>query len=300
MIEIKDLHPLAIWTYWLWANRYESTTKSSQMFDNLEDMNSLKYQYEKWQNFIDTSFIYAGGQTMRFLWEFMKIIPRDTIYISTKVESYIEKPEDIEKQLDLYLSLMGIEYVDSYLMHAPNVSKISINETYYYMQKLITKGKVRYLWASNLSIDQLKVLHKDFDIKTFEWLYNIECKINEDVGIMQYCKENNIYFICYQSLRRNRIAAHNYPILMDLSNKYNKTQNQILLNRIIKEKNISALVKVSDINKAKENLESLEFQMDIKDIEKLNTFRNKDFDNLEVDRTAKNGIPIRKLANQIN
>lgn len=300
MIEIKDLHPLAIWTYWLWANRYESTSKSSQMFDNLEDMNSLKYQYEKWQNFIDTSFIYAGGQTMKFLWEFLKTISRDTIYISTKVESYIEKPEDIEKQLDLYLSLMGIEYVDSYLMHAPSVSKISINETYYYMQKLITKGKVRYLWASNLSIDQLKVLHKDFDIKTFEWLYNIECKINEDVGIIQYCKENNIYFICYQPLRRNRIAAHNYQILIDLSNKYNKTQNQILLNRIIKEKNISALVKASDINKAKENLESLDFQMDIKDIEKLNTFRNKDFDNLEVDRTAKNGIPIRKLANQIN
>lgn len=236
---------------------------------------------------------------MKFLWKFLKIIPRNTIYISTKVESYIEKPEDIEKQLDLYLSLMGIEYVDSYLMHAPNVSKLSINETYYYMQKLITKGKVRYLWASNLSIEQLKVLYKDFDIKTFEWLYNIECKINEDVGIMQYCKENNIYFICYQPLRRNRIATHNHPILVELAHKYNKTQNQILLNRIIKEKNISALVKASDINKAEENLNSLNFEMETKDIQKLNTFRNKEFDKIEVDRTWKNWIPIRKLANQI-
>lgn len=299
MIEIKDLHPLAIWTYWLWADRYESTTKSSQMFDNLEDMHSLKYQYEKWQNFIDTSFIYAGGQTMKFLWGFLKIIPRDTIYISTKVENYIEKPEDIEKQLDSYLSLMNIEYVDWYLMHAPIVSKLSINETYYYMQKLIKKGKVRYLWASNLSLDQLRLLHRDFDIKTFEWLYNIECKINEDIGIIQYCKENNIYFICYQPLRRNRIVNHNYPLLVNLSHKYNKTQSQILLNRIIKGKKLSALVKTSDINKAKENLDSLDFEMEVEDIEDLNTFRNRDFDNLEVDRTAKGWLPIRKLANQI-
>lgn len=300
MIEIKDLHPLAIWTYWLWADRYESNSKEHHRFDDSSDMSSLKYQYDNWQNLIDTSFIYAGGQTMKFLWKFLKTIPRNTIYISTKVESYIEKPEDIEKQLDLYLSLMGIEYVDSYLMHAPIVSKMSVNETYYHMQKLITKGKIRYLWTSNLSFNQLKSLHKDFNIKTFEWLYNIECKINEDIGIIQYCKENNIYFICYQPLRRNRIAMHNYPLLIELSHKYNKTQNQILLNRIIKEKKISALVKTSDISKAKENLDSLDFQMEVKDIEDLNTFRNKDFDTLEVDRTAKGWISIRKLANQIS
>ena len=35
-------------------------------------------------------------------------------------------------------------------------------------------------------------------------------------------------FCAYQPLRRNRTANRNYPLLIELSNKYNKTQNQIL------------------------------------------------------------------------
>ncbi len=299
MIEFQNIHPLAIGTYWLWSNREEIRIEGESRFDDSNDMKSLIYQYEHWQNFIDSSYIYSGGQTMKFLWKFFKKIPRNTIYINTKIENYIEKVEDIEKQLDKYLSIMGIEFVDWYSIHAPTVSKLPIDEIYYYMERLIKKGKVRYLWTSNINIEQLKLLQKGFDIKTFEWLYNIECKINEDVGIIQYCKENNIHFIWYQPLRRNRTMFHNYPILINLSQKYNKTQNQIILNWIIKEKQISALVKTSETIRAKENLDALDFEIEKEDMSLLNVFRNKEFDNLEVDRDAKEGIPIRKLANQI-
>lgn len=48
---------------------------------------------------------------------------------------------------------MWIDFVDEYKMHAPTVSKLWINETYYKMQKLVEKWKVRYLWACNLSLE---------------------------------------------------------------------------------------------------------------------------------------------------
>ncbi len=301
MIEIKDLHPLAIWTYWLWANRYESQSdKWDESFDNLKDMRSLCYQHENWQNYIETSFIYAWGQTMNFLWKFFKEIPRKSIYISTKLENFIEKPEDIEQQLDKYLQIMWLDFVDEYKMHTPTASKLWINETYYHMQKLIKKWKVRYLWACNLNINQLESLHKDFEIKTFEGLYNLECKINEDVGIIKYCEDNNIRFICYQALRRNRIANHDYPFLTDIAKKYSKTQNQILLNRTIQSKKLWALVKTSNIDTAKENLDSLKFNLDQEDINILNNFRDERFDEIKVDRENKDWISIRKLANQID
>lgn len=301
MIEIKDLHPLAIWTYWLWANRYESELQDWNMeFDDSKDMESLMYQYKNWQNYIEVSFIYAWGKTMEFVWKFLKKIPRESIYISVKVESLIEKPEDIEQQLDKYLKIMWIDFVDEYKMHAPTVSKLWINETYYYMQKLVEKWKVRYLSACNLNLEQLISLHKEFDIKTFEWLYNLECKANEDVWIIKYCQDNNIRFICYQPLRRNRIASHNYPFLIDLAKKYSKTQNQILLNWIIQSKKIWALVKTSNIATAKENLDALNFTLEEVDINTLNTFRDKRFDNIQIDREAKDWIYIWKYANQID
>ena len=301
MLEIKDLHPLAIWTYGLWANRYESQSQEwNSIFDDSKDMESLMYQYKNWQNYIEASFIYAWGETMKFLWKFLKQIPRESIYISVKVESLVEKPEDIEQQLDTYLEIMWLDYVDEYKMHSPTVSKLWIQETYYHMQKLVEKEKVRYLWACNVNIDQLKILHKEFNIKTFEGLYNLECKANEDVGILQYCQENNIRFIAYQPLRRNRIATHNYPFLVDLAKKYWKTQNQILLNRIITSKNVWALVKTSEKERAKENVDALEFILEQEDIDILNNFRDTRFDKIKIDRDAKDGIPIWKYANQID
>lgn len=300
MLEINDLHPLCIWTYWLWANKFESlSTNGEDDYDDSKDMESLIYQHEQWQNYIEASFIYAGGKTMNFLWRFFRNIPRESIYISTKVENYIQRPQDIEKQLDTYLKTMQLDFVDEYKMHTPVVSKIWINETYHHMQKLIKKWKVRYLWACNLPIDQLKTLVKDYEIKTFEWLYNLECKINEDVGILEFCKNNNIRFICYQPLRRNRIAKHNYLFLKDIAKKYEKTQNQILLHRIINTKKLWALVKTWNINTAKENLDALKFSMDQVDVEILNSFRDERFDKIPVDRECKDWIYIRKFANQI-
>ncbi len=300
MIEIKNIHPIAIWTFWLWSERYEEwSTNTCNISYKEADINSLRFQHENWQNFIDASFIYAWWQTMKFLSTFFKTIFRDSIYISTKLENYANKPEDIEQQLDKYLLTMWIDFVDEFSMHTPIVSRLPINETYYHMQKLVDKGKVRYLWASNLSIEQLKSLCDNFDIKTFEWLYNLECKINENVWIIDFCVKENIRFISYQPFRRNRTANHNYPILLELSRKYNKTQNQIILNRIIKEKKLSAMIKTSNISRVKENLEALDFNISQEDFSKLNNFRCKEIDSLNVDRKTENWIFIRKLANQI-
>lgn len=301
MVEIKNLHPLAIWTYWLWADRYESQSQDWNMyFDDSKDMESLMYQHKNWQNYIEVSFIYAWGKTMEFIWKFLKKIPRESIYVSVKAESLIEQPEDIEQQLDKYLKIMWIDFVDEYKMHAPTVSKLWINETYYHMQKLVEKWKIKYLSACNLNLTQLINLHKEFDIKTFEWLYNLECKANEDVWIIKYCQDHNICFICYQPLRRNRIANYNHPFLIDLAKKYSKTQNQILLNWIVQSKRIWALVKTSNISTAKENLDALNFTLEEMDINILNTFRDKRFDNIQIDRDCKDWIYIWKYPNQVD
>ena len=166
-------------------------------------------------------------------------------------------------------------------------------------KKLIDKGKVRYCSISNCNLKELKRINEKFGIYSFEGVYNLECKLNENIGIMDYCKNNNIKFICYQGLRRNRIAEANYPLLVELSNKYNKTQNQILLNWLIKEKQIMALIKSTSLKNINSNIEALEFDMDKEDIEKLNKFSHEGFNNVKIDWSETgNGVLIDQLANQ--
>lgn len=239
---------------------------------------------------------------MKFLADFFKQVPREDIFITVMLERFIEDKDDIEKQLDKYLAIMGLDYVDSLILHAPSFSKLSLTTTYQEMKKMIQKGKTRYLSGSNLSLPQLKSLYES-GIKLFsiEALYNLECKVNEDNGLMKYCHDNDIMFACYQPLRRNRTANRDYPLLVELAEKYNKTQNQILINRIVKQKKINPLIKASTEDHVKENLEALQFEITDEDMERLDQFRSKEFDSIanKIDREdTGESFPIYKYANQ--
>lgn len=303
MIEKQDIFPIAIGTFGLGADRFEtwSDENSVDVEKQENDLNALMYSYGRGQNYIDTSYIYAGGITMRFLKKFFDQIPRNKIFVSVKIENYIEKVSDIEEQLDKYLALMGLDYADTILLHTPVVSKIPLETAYHEMQRLVDIGKSRYISISNLSLEQLRFMVEECGIKpfSFEGLYNLECKINEDAGIIEYCRNNSILFINYQPFRRNRTANHNYPLLIELAKKYSKTQNQILLNWMIKEKGLHPITKASSREDIDLNLDTLKFMIDANDMQKLNDFRSADLDSLKVDWDNKGGIPVWKLANQL-
>jgi len=304
MLEKRDIFPLAIGTFGIGANRCESAANACivDKKSHNSDLKALRYSFEKGQNYIETSFIYGGGgTTMAFLKTFFNNIPRDKIFITVKIEMGATKPDDIENQLDKYLCLMGLDYADSVLLHTPFVTIFPIEIAYEKLQEMVAKGKSRYISASNLSPFQLKFAVEDMGINlfSFEGLYNLDTKINEDNGILDYCKQNNILFIAYQPLRRNRIAAGNHPELLELSKKYDKTQNQILLNWLVKEKEIIPIIKTSNKQHIDDNISALNFKIAKEDMNILNKFRNCEFDAIDVDWENIGGIPIYKLPNQL-
>lgn len=286
MTNNKPIFPIGIGTF-----RIDLTKKD-------ESMNSLIKSFEMGQNYIDTSHLYENGKVMAFLGEFITKIGRDNIYITTKIEPTVEHINDIEEQLDKYLQIMNIEYVDCLMLHSVIFTKLSLFETYKEMNRMKELGKAKSLGLSNSTLEQLIEINEQFPISIYEGVYNLECKINEDIGIIDYCKRNNISFYAYQPLRRNRTANRNYPVLTQLANKYNKTQNQIILNWLIKDKKINVLIKTTNQASIRENIESLEFIMDEADYYKLNIFRSEEFDNIKIDWQGNNGITIDQLANQ--
>lgn len=265
-------------------------------FDN--DLEALIHSYNKGENYLSLYMMYDDGKVVRQMRRFLDMVDRDKIFINANLEPSIERIEDVEKQLDEYLEVLNIDYVDSLQVHDPFVSKIPLLDTYKEIKKLVEKGKVRYIGISNVNLEQLKEINNNVKIDFFEGLYNLECKIYEDIGVLDYCRENDIKFICYQPLRRNRTANRNYPLLVELAEKYNKTQNQIILNWIINEKNIMPLIKSTNIERINNNIDSIDFKMDEADYEKLNEFRSKEFDSIEIDWQDNGGVLIDALPNQ--
>lgn len=284
-MNINDIFPIGIGTFKLdLENRYQT-------------IEGLLYSYELGQNYIDVSSLYASGRVIELLSKFFEKIDRNKIFVCFKISIYINEISDIEKFLDNYLKIMNIDYVDCLELDEPAFSKIPLVDSYTEIKRLVNIGKARYIGISNCNLKTLKEINEKIKIDLFDSLYNLECKVNEDMGILSYCHKHNIKFICYQPLRRNRTANRNYPLLLELSEKYNKNQNQIILNWIVKEKGIIPITKTTTKERIKKNIESLDFEMDKEDYTKLNDFRAEEFDSVEIDWNDTGGTAIDKLPN---
>lgn len=285
MIELNDIHPIGIGT-WTISNK----TKE-------KDLKGLFYSFEKGQNMIECNASYLSGESLDVVADFIKKVDREKLFINIVMSYGVRSAEDVYEFLNLYLKKIGTTYVDCITYGATldflEREGFTPEEYLAVIRDLQKKGKTRFIGMSNLSPEDYEK-YGPFD--HFEGCFGLETKAYEDNGIINKAKDA---FVAYQPLRRNRTAKMNYPILIELTKKYGKTQNQIILNWMLKHKNLRIICKCTDLKHIDENLDSIKFDMDKSDYIKLDEFRQPFFDNLKVKyREDGDGVIIHQVPNQ--
>ena len=287
MLSLKDTFPIGIGTY-----RIDESDRADALW-------GLHHSFERGQNMMSTGFSYGKGAVVDILGDFIPAIDREKLFLYTYVEPNVGSLAGVRTQLEDYLRILKTDYIDCYQIHIPLETPLPMDGIYDEILKLKEEGKIRYIGASNLSHQELLDLSSRMELLSFEGLYNLECKTYEHLGTLDLCRERNMEFICYQPLRRNRIAKRDYPLLREMAEKYGRTQNQILLNWIIREKGLRAMVKSVTHANIDANLDSLSFTLEPEDCQKLNDFRCPECDSIPVDWTGDgNGVQINYLGNQ--
>ncbi|KAJ7505834.1 NADP-dependent oxidoreductase domain-containing protein [Mycena galericulata] len=95
-------------------------------------------------------------------------VPREDVWITSKLWNTFHAPEDIEPALDDSLAKLGTEYLDMYLIHWPVAKKdgqpydkdLTENPypTWKKLEEMVEKGKVRNIGVSNFNIRRLENL----------------------------------------------------------------------------------------------------------------------------------------------
>src|SRR3989339_839578 len=223
-----------------------------------KDIEALVYSLKKGMNFIEVNYWNSEGHNVELLAE------------------AIEKSGVDREKLFLHQALYGFDNVAQFL------------------KDVLESGETKFVSITNSDLKYLKKFKEIFGDKMFchELNFNFEIRENEHMGIIEFADENNILNVIYQPIRRNKTIARNWPLLVELSEKYGKTQNQIIFNWLI-SRGFLPLTKSSNLKHIDENLGALDFKMRSSDIEKLNGFRtgwdcpeivfnNEDFNNGKV------------------
>ncbi len=106
-------------------------------------------------------------------------VPREEVFLGTKLWCNSYHPEDVESALDQSLQDLDTPYVDLLMMHYPVTFKRGVDEfprdengkmllgettylaTWRAMEKLVTKGKVKAIGVSNFSRGELETLIRE-------------------------------------------------------------------------------------------------------------------------------------------
>ncbi|MFP4383905.1 MAG: aldo/keto reductase [Spirochaetia bacterium] len=89
--------------------------------DEAEAAEMVSWAIEHGVNYIDTAYMYHGGNSERFLGRFLKNGLRDKIYLATKLPlGRVETPDDFDRLLDEQLEKLQTDHLDFYMFHAIN------------------------------------------------------------------------------------------------------------------------------------------------------------------------------------
>ncbi|PFH52195.1 hypothetical protein AMATHDRAFT_57557 [Amanita thiersii Skay4041] len=178
------------------------------------------------------------------------VVKREDLFITSKLWNSSHKPELVEKELDETLSLLGLEYLDLYLIHWPVAftpgnglwpkdpvtqrvsldTETSLVETWKAMIKL-PKSKVRAIGVSNFTIEHIEGIIKATNVVPIVNQVELHPLLPQD-DLIKYCKEKNIHVTAYSPLGNN-LAGYakltDHPTVQEVAKRVNATPAQVLI-----------------------------------------------------------------------
>ncbi len=234
-----------------------------------ETQYACEYALDYGYRHIDTAAFYKNeedvGKAIR-----NSRIPRDEIFVTTKLWNADQGYESALKAFDLSMQKLNIDYIDLYLIHWP--LEVKRHDSWKALEKIYESDKVRSIGVSNYTIKHLKELLDRFEIvpvvnqiEFSPYLYQKE--------LQDFCESNSIFIEAYTPITRGKKL--NDPKLVEIAKHYGKTSAQILIKWAL-QINTIVLPKSVHKDRIKENADIFDFEISQDDMIKLSEF-NEDF-----------------------
>lgn len=227
----------------------------------VQDALTLGYRH------VDTAHIY-GNEADVGLAVRAADIPRSEIFVTTKLWETDQGYDSAIAACHESLRLMGLDYVDLYLIHWPVPGKRL--DSWRALETLLDEGICRSIGVSNYMVRHLeellsaaRVVPAVNQIELSPYLYGSRH------DVVSFCEMNAIAIEAYSPLTKGRKL--NDPRLLEIAAHYDKTAAQVLI-RWALEKGFIVLPKSNRPERIRENADVFDFSISADDMAALDSF----------------------------
>lgn len=204
-------------------------------------------------------------------------VPRDEIFVTSKVAAEHKTYESAAKSIDESLAKMGLDYIDMMIIHSPQ-PWVEVNqsdnryiegnrEAWRALEDALKAGKVRAIGVSNFLKDDLDSLLETAEVKPM--VDQVLCHIsNTPLSLMEYCRDKDILVEAYAPVAHGEALKN--PAIGAMAEKYKVTIPQLCI-RYCLQLGAVALPKTANPEHMKAN-STVDFEISDADMDTLTKF----------------------------
>ncbi|MGA3150537.1 MAG: aldo/keto reductase [Candidatus Saccharimonadales bacterium] len=250
-------------------------------------IDALVYTLQKGINFTEIALGYGHGQSLAIFkqaFDKSSVVREDFFFTHSLYPRDLPTIETANEDIASFYKIMETDYADSTLITQSMILKFGTDKVYPLLHKLLENGKTRYVSLSNANPDWIKAFKKEFGdgFVAHEGHFSFEVRALQDKGVFKVCDELGVKNIIWRPLRRNKTVQHNWELLSELANKYQKTQNQIVLNWMC-SLGYNPMVFSTSQKHIDENIAATDFEMSAVDYMRMTDFRPQNYNPPKVD-----------------
>lgn len=219
---------------------------------------------------IDTARKYG---TERAVGEAIRVsgVPRNDIFLTTKVSHENLRAGDFAKSVDESLAALGVDYVDLLLIHWPN-PEIALSETMPALAKVKRRGLARHIGIANFNVALLEQAIKLCP----EPLAALQAEYHpylDQSKLLAAVREHKLVFIAYCPLGRGRLFGD--PVLAEIAGQRGRSVAQIAL-RWLLQQNIAAIPFSSKPQRIADNFNVFDFTLTDVEMKRIAALKRSD------------------------
>jgi 2,5-diketo-D-gluconate reductase B len=216
---------------------------------------------------LDTAAHYGNekevGQAMR-----ASGVPREEIFLTTKVRDNNLKADDFARSLDSSLKLLDLPAVDLLLIHWPNPN-VPMAESIGALNKAKRDGLTRHIGVANFTIALLDEAHR----VTKEPLVTNQIEVQpflDQTKVLEATRRHGMSITAYCPIARGRVPGN--PVLERIGAAHGKTASQISLRWLVQQ-GIIVIPGSGKPERQQENFAVLDFILSATEMAEIATLR---------------------------